>query len=161
MASAVTALFEDPTRAAREVVVAVSDPEAAAGGLSCGGSARLVVQAVESLPSGLWEALASARPVTLATRLGPEAPPATAAFGDALVAGSLGDPDLDERAQAAARELLADPRANRVTLEEGADRVVLEKVVARTRVATVGIGRGRRGARRPRPRARLAGRAAG
>ena len=119
VASAVTALFEDPDPLPREVVVAVSDPQATAGGLSCGGSARLVVQAAESLPSALWEALAAARPVTLATRLGPEAPPATAAFGDALVAGSLGDAGLDERAQAAARELLADPRANRVTLGGG------------------------------------------
>ena len=98
------------------------------------------MQAAASLPPALWEALAAARPVALATRLGPEASPATAAFGDALVAGSLGDPGLDERAQAAAGELLADPRANRVTLEEGPDRVLIEKVVARTRVATVGSG---------------------
>ena len=58
VASAVTALFDDPARAAREVEVAVSDPQAVAGGLSCGGSARLVVQATESLPSVLWEAFA-------------------------------------------------------------------------------------------------------
>lgn len=160
VAGAVTALFDDPSHSARELVVALSDPEATAGGLSCGGSARLVVQAAESLPPALWEALASARPVTLATRLRPEGGPATAAFGEGLVAGSLGDARLDERAQAAAHDLLADPRASRVTLDvppdltsdpssstsSGAtpggrpDRVVIEKVVARTRVAAVGTG---------------------
>src|SRR6478672_3026633 len=51
VASAVAALFEDPARLPREVVVAISDPQATAGGLSCGGSARLVVQTAESLPS--------------------------------------------------------------------------------------------------------------
>ena len=137
---AVAAVLDDPEQTARQLLVSVSDPEAAAGGLSCGGAALLVVEAVDALPAQLWQDLAAGRPLALATRIDGDAPPVTTVIADGGSSGSLGDPTLDDRIVAAGRELLADPRSNRVTLEQGPARVVIEKIVARTRVLAVGGG---------------------
>ena len=65
------AALGDHARAGHEGVVEidVSDPDAAAAGMACGGRARLLVQPVDSIAITGWRALGGRRPVVLATDL--------------------------------------------------------------------------------------------
>jgi xanthine dehydrogenase accessory factor len=52
------------------VDIPIADDPAVAAGLACGGLARILVQDVDAVPAGWWEALAGRRPATLVTDLG-------------------------------------------------------------------------------------------
>jgi xanthine dehydrogenase accessory factor len=137
---AVQQVLSDPAGAPRTLRVGVNDPEAAAGGLSCGGSALLVLEPLEGLPLDLWELLRSARPVVVATMVERGGHPVTLAVDDETVVGTLDGGKLDAQVITAARELLANPRANRRALEATPGRVLIEKLLPRTRILSAGGG---------------------
>lgn len=58
------------TEANELVEFTVTEPAAAEAGLSCGGSARLLVQPADSVPDRAWQQFAEHRPVCLVTELG-------------------------------------------------------------------------------------------
>jgi xanthine dehydrogenase accessory factor len=139
VASVVDAVLDDGT--ARLVDFTLAEPDADGAGLSCGGQARLLVEPVAALPELLWDEVRVGHTVALATVLDhPGAKPATLVVTADAVAGSVGDGALDPQAQAEARALLQDERNGRrkVDLDEG--RLVIDKVVPRTRVLAVGGG---------------------
>ncbi|MEA3216048.1 MAG: xanthine dehydrogenase accessory factor [Acidimicrobiia bacterium] len=138
--AAVERVLAEPAAAPRTLRVGINDPEAAAGGLSCGGSALLVVEPLDALPARLWELLRSGRPVVLGTLVERDGHPKTLAFDDETTVGTLGSTDLETHVVAVGRELLANPRANRTVLEVAPGRVLIEKVLPRTRLVTVGGG---------------------
>ena len=113
-----------------EVRTAVTDPEAEAAGMACGGEARLLVQPVDSVPPDAWAALRDRRGVVVATAL-------DSAATRCRVDGStpVGTTGLDDAAidQAAARLL----RGGRSTVEE-VDGVLLESFLPPTTVRIVG-----------------------
>ena len=51
------------------IEVSISDADASGHGLSCGGSARILVQRADSIPSSAWQALATGLPICLVTSL--------------------------------------------------------------------------------------------
>ncbi len=53
--------------------VPVGDAEAVAAGLACGGSARVLVQPLSSVPKDFWAALIDRRPISLVVEVGPVA----------------------------------------------------------------------------------------
>ena len=55
--------------AARTVELTLADDDARSAGLSCGGTARLLIQPVASLPSETWNRLNAREPICLVTQL--------------------------------------------------------------------------------------------
>ena len=137
VATAAADVFANGTAALVEF--RIGDAEAAAGGLSCGGRATLLIEPVhsvpsgQSVPSGLWEAVRSGETFALAS---PIDRPATLVVRPNGVAGTLGDGALDARATALARELLSDSRKNRLD----GDGLAVDKVTPRTKVMAIGGG---------------------
>lgn len=80
------------------VDISISDADAAAAGLACGGSARVLVQPADAYPLETWTRLTEREPVCLVTELdGADRGAATQLFtpqtiGDAARSGSYGDP---------------------------------------------------------------------
>jgi xanthine dehydrogenase accessory factor len=72
----------------RLIEVAVSDEDAVAVGLSCGGRASVLVQPVSAYPAELWERLAAREPVCLVTEVRDGQPGQTAVFGPRDVRGA-------------------------------------------------------------------------
>ena len=111
----------------------VSEPDAIASGLSCGGRATMIVEPLALVSAMLWEAVASGQTFVLATRLDPAATMLICAEG---IGGSLGDDALQTRAEELGRTLLGESRQSRVV--EG--DLFLERIAPRTRIVTVGGG---------------------
>jgi xanthine dehydrogenase accessory factor len=100
---------------ATEVDVVLGDADAVAAGLACGGSAKVLIQSVASLPAGLWSSLEARVPVVLST---------------ALDGSGRSDLDFDNALLGGGRSV------NR--LVEGDPRRFEEALVAPTRLAVVG-----------------------
>lgn len=81
------------------LAVNVSDPDAEAAGMACGGHADLFVQPVDSIDPLAWRSLRQRRPVVVVTDV---ATGATRVVTDHDIAGTTGrdDPLADERARA-------------------------------------------------------------
>lgn len=102
--SAVGELLADPTPRVAELLV--SDEDAAAAGLACGGLARLLVTG--SVPPLLWRRLLDREPVSLVTELaadGTVGPTRLAAATDSA------DPDLPERVRRGVSQTVRTPDA--------------------------------------------------
>ncbi len=126
---------------ARVVTFSLSDEQAPGSGLSCGGRARVLVEPVTSVPAALWTLVREGETFALATAIDhPNLAPSTVVVTTADVAGTTGDPTLDEPVVEAARAVLADGRATRDRLEVDRCTVTIDKVVPRTRVLAVGGG---------------------
>jgi len=130
----------DRVDASREQLVRVTDADASACGLSCGGRARLVAQPLTSVPRGLWDAVCDGRPVVLATLVDAGPAPSTMLVEADRVQGTLGDDEADRVAATRGRALLADPRRAGDTVELAAGRILLDRIEPATRI--VGIGGG-------------------
>lgn len=125
----------------RAVEFRLTEPDAEAAGLSCGGRARLVIEPVATVPDLLWEEVRNGRTIVLGALVGhPTLPPSTVVIGDGTVAGSTGDAAIDRELHALGTALLEDARGGHRELDLGPARAVLDKVVARTRVVAVGGG---------------------
>lgn len=108
----------------------VTDPDAEAAGMACGGQARLLLQGVESIASEAWAALQARRPVVLATAL-------TTTATRCVVDGTapMGSTGLDDAAvDTVAQRLL---RSGRSTAEE-IEGVLVESFLPTTTVRIVG-----------------------
>jgi xanthine dehydrogenase accessory factor len=139
VAAAVDAVLDDGEP--RLVDFSLAEPDADGAGLSCGGRARLLVEPVASLPDLLWEEVRIGHTVALATVVDhPAAAPTTLVVTTDHAAGTSGDRTLDERARTEARALLSDDRSGRRDVELDEGRLVIDKVVPRTRVLAVGGG---------------------
>ena len=111
------------------VDVDITDPDAAAAGLACGGHARLLVQPVSSIDRRGWDALATRRPVVLASDLLTGS--TRVVTDDGTTAGSVAD---DDAVDAAAARLL---RSGRSALEVD-QATMIESFLPPTTVRIVG-----------------------
>ena len=145
-------LVDDQIAAAVEPVLAEGVPrmftvraataEAEEVGLSCGGSAQLLVQPSRDFPDELWKQIEAGRPVVLASIIRVDGQPRSGvmAMSDGSTAGTLGSPMLDARATEAGSELLATDRRSKARLSINGDTLLLDKIVPKTRVIVVGAG---------------------
>ncbi len=103
----------------------ISFEDATAAGLSCGGTAQVLLQHLADVPTALWHQVIAGRPVALATDLSDDT--GTLVVGDRLDATGplLESPEGLEIARAAAR-LLAEPGAPTITVTIGEREVLLE-----------------------------------
>ncbi len=117
--------------------------EAEGAGLSCGGSAQLLVQPASDLPDALWDQIEVGRPVVLASVIRADGQPGAGAIvvqADGSTVGTLGSTTLDASAVKAGAALLTTDRRSRERIEIGGDALLLDKIVPRTRVVVVGTG---------------------
>ncbi|MDY7102005.1 MAG: XdhC family protein [Actinomycetota bacterium] len=129
------------TARGRALSVQLATPQAGAAGLSCGGSATVVVEPLESLPALLFDSVAAGCSFVVATTtVVPDAPRSLVVTADATD-GTLGAAGLDAEVIEAARALLDSPREVRRLLETGDGAAVhLERLDPRTRVVVAGGG---------------------
>jgi xanthine dehydrogenase accessory factor len=134
---AARALLHDPDRRVASISFGVADEDAENAGLTCGGYVDVLVQRLDDVPAGLWDALSSGRPAALAT--------ATAGTAGSVVhrpgqpaEGTLGSDELDELARSTAQPLLSRPghHVGRVTLHD--TEVVVETWFPAPRLVIVG-----------------------
>jgi xanthine dehydrogenase accessory factor len=146
-------LVDDQIAAAVEPVLAEGVPrmftvhaataEAEGVGLSCGGSAQLLVQPSRDFPDELWNQIEAGRPVVLASIIRADGQPGSGvlvAMNDGATAGTLGSPVLDAKATEAGSELLATDRRSKAHLSINHETLLLDKIVSKTRVIVVGAG---------------------
>ena len=127
----------------RIVTVRSATAEAEDVGLSCGGSAQLLVHPARDVPDGLWREIEAGRPVALASVIRSDGQPGTGALvvqDDGSTAGSLGSTALDSRAAEAGAALLSKDRQSRERLDIDGDALLLDKIVPRTRLVVIGAG---------------------
>lgn len=127
----------------RIFTVRAATTEAEGVGLSCGGSAQLLVQPASDLPDELWDQIGAGRPVVLASIIRADGQPGAGVIvvqADGSTAGSFGSTTLDASAAEAGSELLTTDRRSRERIEINGDTLLLDKVVPRTRVIVVGAG---------------------
>lgn len=132
---AAAVLEADAGTANRVVAVTIGDGAAGAAGLTCGGRVEVLVQRLADLPDVLYEALRSRRPVALASRA--DAPGVLAVTAEGA-GGTLGDPEADARATAAAAPLLTAPAAPPQRLADGPGALVVEGWSPTPRLVVVG-----------------------
>ncbi|MGH3626107.1 MAG: hypothetical protein ACRDRL_01475, partial [Sciscionella sp.] len=88
-------LVRTPVGAGRIVDVRVEDERALASGLSCGGSARLLMQSADAIPGTAWQLIADREPVCLLTELDGDVASATSAVTkDSVAAAERDHPGL-------------------------------------------------------------------
>ncbi|ETW97317.1 MAG: hypothetical protein ETSY1_23180 [Candidatus Entotheonella factor] len=127
----------------RIVTVRAATAEAEGVGLSCGGSALLLVQAASDLPDELWKQIKVGRQVVLASIIRADGQPGAGGIVvqvDGSTAGTLGSTMLDASATKAGLELLTTDRRSRERIEVNGDTLLLDKIMPRTRVVVVGSG---------------------
>ncbi|MGI8750762.1 MAG: XdhC family protein [Acidimicrobiales bacterium] len=123
------------------LTVEIHGAEVIEAGMSCGGSAEVLLQPASSIPAGLWSALSRRAPAALITRIeGPTAgPPSMVVTADGRWSGALavGEPDA-LAAEAAA--LLTGGQSTTRRVEDGAGVVLIESWVPAPRLVVVGEG---------------------
>ena len=128
-----------PGRPIVELAVEIGDKEAVAAGLACGGRVDLVLQAVTTVPSQLWESLRARSPVAMLTWTQPlaAAPDVAVVTGDGGVFGRAALPDevLDTALGA-----LHEGRALSRVIEHEGSAVLLEAWAPAPRLVVVGGG---------------------
>lgn len=123
------------------LTVEIHGAEVIEAGMSCGGSAEVLLQPASSIPAALWAALSHRAPAALITRTeGPTAGPASMVVtADGRWSGALavGEPDA-LAAEAAA--LLTGGQSTTRRVEDGAGVVLIESWVPAPRLVVVGEG---------------------
>ncbi len=131
---------EQQSNKRRQIRESVTDRDADAAGMVCGGSARILISPVSDLPPELGALLEQAQPLALVTA-------ADGSTGDLLVtrkatAGSIG-PTLDphtDRLVAAARSLLAGGGTTTELVDVDGAEIMISTIVPSTRFLVVGSG---------------------
>ncbi len=141
IASAGTELLDGP-RTLVPVTIEVQGKQVAEAGLSCGGSAHLLLQAADAVPPVLWEALRRRSSVALVTRLdGPEAGAGTVVVHpDGSLESAGATATAPEAAVATALELLASGHTGSRRVEDPAGMLLVEAWVPAPRLIIVGAG---------------------
>jgi xanthine dehydrogenase accessory factor len=123
------------------ITVEIRGAQVIEAGMSCGGSAEVLLQPAWSIPSELWSALSRRAPAALVTRIeGPTAGPRSMVVtADGHWSGALaaGEPDV-LAAEAAA--LLNGGQSTTRRVEDGAGIVLIESWVPAPRLVVVGEG---------------------
>ncbi len=120
----------------------VSDPDADAAGLLCGGTARLLLTPMADLPALFRASIESAAPVALATRLSPAGSiSSTMVITKQTVEGTLSAAgEIDDTVTQEARRLLDTGQSDTAVLELLGDEVAIATLVPRPRGHVVGSG---------------------
>ncbi|MHB8245723.1 MAG: XdhC family protein [Acidimicrobiales bacterium] len=138
--------------------VAIGDADAIGAGLACGGVATVLVTPLEAVPVRAWEALDKGRPLAMVTLVASAADRPGAAAGQpfptGIVAvvddpasrrlqrhGSLGQEDLDDLAERAARQALRLGRETSEVRAEGGRTLVVEVYLPATTLVVIGEGK--------------------
>lgn len=116
-------------RTAGELVVQVADPDAAAAGLACGGTARILLHPAAQVSTAAWKALRDGHPVVVATAL--DGAGTRVVLDGAEPEGSVG---ADDRVDVVARRLLVGGRDT----AERTDGVLVEAFLPPTTMRIVG-----------------------
>jgi xanthine dehydrogenase accessory factor len=123
------------------LTVEIRGAEVIDAGMSCGGSAEVLLQPASSIPAELWSALSRRAPAALITRVeGPTAGPASMVVtADGRWSGALavGEPDV---LAADAAALLTGGQSTTRRVEDGAGVVLIESWVPAPRLVVVGEG---------------------
>jgi xanthine dehydrogenase accessory factor len=142
----------------RLIRVPVSATAAAEAGLACGGMVTVALHDAGALPAGFWSKVVEGRSVALvsvsepvsAVSVGEPGRPAepraveslsrSLSVSDDDVTGSFSDPNVNEEAIAAGRDLLARARPAGSVVEAHGRRVVIQAIVPTVRLLVVGNG---------------------
>lgn len=111
----------------------LDNPSAMRGGLTCGGHANIVMQSLAEVPSRWFDALERREPITLITRLAPNAP-----IGSATVAPGGDSIGLPIEALDAAARLVAAGSTRAEIIETATGAVLVEVTVPAPRLLVVG-----------------------
>jgi xanthine dehydrogenase accessory factor len=134
-------LLEPGRPPGRLVRLPVSAAAAAEAGLACGGTVTVALHDAGDLPPGFWATVGEGRPVALVSVAEPEGPlSGSLAVSDGDVTGSLRDPDANDQAIAAGRDLLGQARPAGSVVESHGRRLVVEAIVPGVQLMVVGGG---------------------
>ncbi|MEZ5411195.1 MAG: XdhC family protein [Acidimicrobiales bacterium] len=140
LAAAGARLLRVPGGGAAIETVTIPFDDAVAAGLTCGGTAEVLIQRLDRIPGALWEALTANAPAVLATRLDP--PPhggrSLVVRDDGGPDGSLGDDVLDRLAIDEGRRLVRSPGGGTVRLHVSGVPVLIETWNPAPRLVMVG-----------------------
>ncbi len=120
----------------------VTDPDADAAGLLCGGTARLLVTPIAELPPLFGASVQAATPVALATRLSADGSiGGTMAITRSAVEGTLSaGNEIDDTVTIEAKKLLELGRSDSVVIEQAGDEIAIATLVPLPRGHVVGSG---------------------
>lgn len=140
LADACARLWADGGAGCAVAPVTVGFDDAVAAGLTCGGTAEVLLQRLDLVPAALWEALAANATAALATRLdpSPDGGRSLAVRADGTTDGSLGHETLDRRAADEGRRLARSPGGGTVRLEVDGVPLLVETWNPAPRMVLVG-----------------------
>lgn len=126
----------------RLVTGRVTDPDADAAGLLCGGTARLLLTPLDEIPALFRASVESANPVALVTRLSPAGSiSATMVVTRQEAAGSLSAAgEIDDDLVDMARNQLAAGRSDAVVIDVAGDELAIATLIPRPKGHVVGSG---------------------
>ncbi|HEX3425489.1 MAG TPA: XdhC family protein [Acidimicrobiales bacterium] len=141
-AAALRKALDDPDAGASVLSARVKTEEAVGAGLSCGGSAQVLVQPAQTVPSVLWSALAEQHPVVLATGIQGRVADAGSlvVLPGATTEGTLGHEADDQAVAERARKLLDGGLASTQMLETEGGTVLIEAFIPEPHVIVAGDG---------------------
>lgn len=127
---------ESPVR--QQVRATISDPDADAAGMVCGGTAHLLITPVADLPVELAAVLTRAEPVAIVTA-------ADGTSGELVVTershfGAIGGDTMTDAAVVAARQSLQGGQTDASTVEVVTTSLLINTIVPATRALIVGSG---------------------
>jgi len=140
LAAACARLWRHPDAGCALEPVTVPFDDAVAAGLTCGGTAEVLLQRLDRVPGALWEALSANTTAVLATRLDPtpDGGRSLVVRADGTSDGTLGDEALDRRATAEGRRLVGSPGGGTVRVEVAGVPVLVETWNPAPRLVMVG-----------------------
>jgi xanthine dehydrogenase accessory factor len=139
--AAARAVLADGAPAWQSVRASIAHDDATAAGLTCGGHATVLVQRLDLIPDGLWDALAAGRPVALVSALG-DAPSTLVVGHGAVLDGALSTVDqvVATLAVDAALDLLARPGVASTGLDIAGVPLVIDAWNPVPRLVILGVG---------------------
>ncbi len=134
-------LLEPGRPPGRLVRLPVSAATAADAGLACGGTVTVALHEAGALPAGFWSTVVEGRPVALVSAAESGGPlSASLAISDGDVAGTLSDPDVNDEAIAAGKDLLARGRPAGSVVDAHGRTLVVEAIVPAVQLVVIGSG---------------------
>lgn len=140
LAAACARLWRQPGAGFAIEPVTVPFDDAVAAGLTCGGTAEVLLQRLDRVPAELWEALSANATAVLATRLDSSSHGGCSLVvrADGTTEGSLEDDGLDLRATEEGRRLVRSPGGGTVRLQVAGVPVLVETWNPAPRLVMVG-----------------------
>ncbi len=140
LAAAGARLWRQPDTGFAIEPVTVPFDDAVAAGLTCGGTAEVLFQALDRVPASLWEALSANATAVLATRLDRSSHGGRSLVvrADSTTDGSLGDDTLDQAAIGEGQRLVRSPGGGTARLDVAGVPVLVETWNPAPRLVMVG-----------------------